>query len=208
MHVISGLLHLREYDEVRDYVAALTRRRAEIDSAVTARIEDPPLAALMVAKSSLAAESRVQLEISAATRCPRMPSELSTDVATVVGNLVDNALDAVANSAQGAITVEVTADDSAVHIVVSDTGPGVSPDSAARIFDRGFSTKSAAVVGGRGIGLSLVRRICEQRGGSVGVRYADGAVFTAVLPVVAPGPESLAPDGDGTSAPPVSANRA
>ena len=60
LHVISGLLQLAEYDEVRDYVAALTRRRAEIDSAVTARIEDPPLAALMVAKSCLAAESRVR----------------------------------------------------------------------------------------------------------------------------------------------------
>jgi len=201
LHVISGLLQLAEYDEVRDYVAALTRRRAEIDSAVTARIEDPPLAALMVAKSSLASESRVQLEISTATRCPRLPSELSTDVATVVGNLVDNALDAVANSAHAAITLEVTADDSAVTVVVSDTGPGVSPESAARIFDRGFSTKSAAVVGGRGIGLSLVRRICEERGGAVGVQYADGAVFTAVLPVRAP--EHVAAGDDGTDAPAV-----
>jgi len=203
LHVISGLLELAEYDEVRDYVAALTRRRADLDSAVTARIEDPPLAALMVAKSSLAAESRVQLEISAATRCPRLPSDMSTDVATVVGNLVDNALDAVANSAQAAITVEVTADESAVTVVVSDTGPGVSPDSAARIFDRGFSTKSAAVVGGRGIGLSLVRRICEERGGAVGVQDADGAVFTAVLPVRPP--EPVAAGAEGADAPPVSA---
>ena len=74
-----------------------------------------------------------------------------------------------------------------MHVTVSDSGPGVSPDAAKRIFDRGFSTKSAAVVGGRGIGLSLVRRICEQRGGAVGVQYADGAVFTAVLPVRAAG---------------------
>jgi sensor histidine kinase regulating citrate/malate metabolism len=139
---------------------------------------------------------------------------LSTDVATVVGNLVDNALDAVANSAHASIRVEVTADDTDVHVTVSDSGPGVSPDATTRIFDRGFSTKSAAVVGGRGIGLSLVRRICEQRGGAVGVQYADGAVFTAVLPVRPP-VDSAAPAGDGSrtesddvaGSPPVSANR-
>ncbi len=95
------------------------------------------------------------------------------------------------------IKVEVTADDTDVHVTVSDSGPGVSPDAANRIFDRGFSTKSAAVVGGRGIGLSLVRRICEQRGGAVGVQYADGAVFTAVLPVRArAAPESFAVGDD------------
>jgi len=198
LHVISGLLQLSEYDEARTYVSGLTRRRAELDSAVTARIEDPPLAALLVAKSSLAAESRVELAISPATRCPRLPSELSTDVATVVGNLVDNALDAVANSAEALVTIEVTVDDAQVHITVSDSGPGVTPEAQEKIFDRGFSTKSAAVVGGRGIGLSLVRRICEQRGGAVGVHYAEGAVFTAVLPVrsvsepAAPEPDQLA----------------
>ena len=194
LHVISGLLQLHEYDEVQTYVAGLTRRRAEIDSAVTARIEDPPLAALLVAKSSLAAESVVQLQISPSSRCPRLNPELSIDVATVVGNLVDNALDAVANSAQASITVEVTADDTAVHVVVSDTGPGVPPEAEGHIFDRGFTTKSAAVVGGRGIGLSLVRRICEQRGGAVRLTFADGAVFTAVLPVEPPAPTPFVVD--------------
>jgi two-component system CitB family sensor kinase len=208
LHVISGLLQLGEYGEARDYVAGLTRRRAEVDSAVTARIEDPPLAALLVAKSSLAAESLVELEISPATRCPRLPADLSTDVATVVGNLVDNALDAVANLANASVRVEITADETDVHVTVADSGPGVQPETAKRIFDRGFSTKSAAVLGGRGIGLSLVRRICEQRGGAVGVQYADGAVFTAVLPVRAPAPESSAvgETNDQAGIPPVSAN--
>jgi two-component system, CitB family, sensor kinase len=200
LHVISGLLQLGEDDEARNYVAGLTRRRAAIDSAVTARIEDLPLAALLLAKSSLAAESRVELVISPATRCPRLPPGLSTDVATVVGNLVDNALDAVANSAHASVTVEVTADDVNVNVTVSDSGPGVSPEAETRIFDRGFSTKSAAVVGGRGIGLSLVRRICEERGGAVGVQYADGARFTAVLPVRTPPSESAPSESVGPDA--------
>jgi hypothetical protein len=203
LHVISGLLQLQEYDEARTYVSALSRRRAEVDSAISAHVDDPPLAALIVAKSSLAAESRVALTISPATRCPRLAPDLSTDVTTVVGNLVDNALDAVANVADAVITVEITADATAVTVTVSDSGPGVTPDAAQRIFERGFSTKSAAVVGGRGIGLSLVRRICEQRGGGVGVSRAGGAVFTAVLPL-SPPEDSSTPDG---SAAEQSANR-
>ncbi|MEP6563331.1 MAG: Spo0B domain-containing protein, partial [Nakamurella sp.] len=107
LHVISGLLQLNEYDEAREYMAGLTRRRAELDTAVTARFDDAPLAALLVAKSSLAAESRVELIISASSRCPRLRGDLSTDVTTVVGNLIDNALDAVANSAKASVTVEV-----------------------------------------------------------------------------------------------------
>ena len=183
LHLISGLLQLGENDEARDYIAGLTRRRAELDSALTALVEDPPLIALLTAKSSLAAESRVELILLPTSRCPRLPRDVSTDVTTVVGNLVDNALDAVADVARAAITVEVTLDDGVVRIVVGDSGPGVAPDSAHRIFERGFSTKSAAVVGGRGVGLSLIRRICEQRGGSVSVRSDNGAVFTALLPM-------------------------
>lgn len=182
LHVISGLAQLGLHDELRDYVTGLTRRRSEIDLALTAHIEDPALAALLVAKSSLAAESVVQLQVSPSTRCPRLDLDLSTDVTTVVGNLVDNALDAVANVADATVTVDIEADDRSVRVTVSDTGPGVSAQAADRLFERGFTTKSEAVVGGRGVGLSLVRRICESRGGSVAVRSGDGAVFTAVLP--------------------------
>lgn len=187
LHVISGLAQLGLNEELRDYVSGLTRRRSEIDLALTAHIEDPALAALLVAKASLAAESAVQLQVSPETRCPRLPLDLSTDVTTVVGNLVDNALDAVANAVDATVTVHVEAVMEAVgghvRITVSDTGPGVSPQAAGRLFERGFTTKSEAVVGGRGVGLSLVQRICESRGGNAAVRSGDGAVFVAVLPL-------------------------
>jgi two-component system CitB family sensor kinase len=207
LHIISGLLQLGENDEARHYVTGLTRRRAELDSALTSLIEDPPLTALLTAKSSLAGETRVELIVSPSSHCPRLPAELSTDVTTVVGNLVDNALDAVANSSTATVTVEITVDDRAVRVMVADSGPGVTPDSAARIFERGFSTKSSAVVGGRGVGLALVRRICEQRGGTVAVHSDDGAVFTAVLPMSAP--EIPPADIAGPAAPlfPVTTNK-
>ncbi|PRC46752.1 ATPase, partial [Mycobacterium sp. ITM-2017-0098] len=61
LHTISGLVQLGEFDAVRDLVGTLTRRRAEISDAVTQRISDPAVAALLIAKTSLAAESGVAL---------------------------------------------------------------------------------------------------------------------------------------------------
>ncbi|HWM56280.1 MAG TPA: ATP-binding protein [Pseudonocardia sp.] len=215
LHIISGLVQVGEYDEVREYVATLTRKRAEFDATITERIADPALASLLVAKSSLATESSVALALVPTARCPKLDPELSTDVATVLGNLIDNALDAVANADHAAVAVDITADADEVRVVVTDTGPGVPKGAVDQVFARGYSTKSSTVAGGRGIGLSLVRTICERRGGWVSVRSgaerpatqpasaepvggadapAAGAVFTAVLGRAATGP--AAPVGE------------
>ncbi len=187
LHIISGLAQLGEYDELREYLSTITARRARMDTTIGELIKDPAVASLLIAKASLAAESRVELQLSPESRCDRLDTELSTDVGTVLGNLVDNALDAVANAADATVTVEVVSDEAKVRIVVSDSGPGVPGDASDLVFARGFSTKSSTVAGGRGVGLSLVRMICLRRGGWVGVHSgqdslpAVGAVFTAVL---------------------------
>jgi sensor histidine kinase regulating citrate/malate metabolism len=191
LHIISGLVQMGEYDEVREYLATLTRKRAAFDASITGRLHDPALAALLVAKSSLATESSVALALVDTSHCPKLEAGLATDVATVLGNLVDNALDAVANAEHAAVAVEVTADDGELRLVVTDTGPGVPEGAVDQVFARGYSTKSSAVAGGRGVGLALVRTICERRGGWVSVRAGDGdtgAVFTAVLGREAPDP--------------------
>jgi len=197
LHIISGLVQMGEYDEVREYLATLTRKRAAFDASITERLHDPALAALLVAKSSLATESSVALALVDTSHCPKLEPGLGTDVATVLGNLVDNALDAVANAEHAAVAVEVSADDGELRLVVTDTGPGVPEGAVDQVFARGYSTKSSAVACGRGVGLALVRTICERRGGWVSVRAGDGdtgAVFTAVLGRDAPDP--VAPPGD------------
>ncbi len=193
LHVISGLVQMGEYAEAREYVARLTRKRAEVDATISRRIHDPALAALLVAKTSLATESSIALALVETSHCPKLDPELATDVATVLGNLTDNALDAVANSDHAAVAVEIVVDSEqggAVRLVVTDTGPGVPEGAEDQVFARGYSTKASTVAGGHGVGLSLVRTICERRGGWVSVRSAEqagadeaaGAVFTAELP--------------------------
>jgi sensor histidine kinase regulating citrate/malate metabolism len=192
LHTISGLVQLGEYDEVSRLVGTLSRRRAEISDAVTARVEDPAVAALLIAKTSLAAERGVDLVVTPDSDLPRLDPESSTDVGTVLGNLVDNAVDASVGVGGRSVEVALRHDGGAVRLSVADTGPGVPPDLAAEIFRRGWSTK-APTVGGRGVGLALVQVVCERRGGAVAVRSGDGgtgAVFEADLPRVEVGVEA------------------
>src|SRR6478672_8344970 len=84
LHTISGLVQLGEYDSVRDLVGTLTRRRAEINDFVTSRISDPAVAALLIAKTSLAAESGVSLQLSAASHLCALAPAVATDVITLL----------------------------------------------------------------------------------------------------------------------------
>ena len=187
LHTISGLIELGEYEEVSRYVKRLGRVTQRLTAEVTSRIGDAALAALLIAKASLAAERGIELRLSARSALEVVDDQLSEDLTTVVGNLVDNAFDAV--GALGAATgdlqveVEVREEGDEVVVVVRDSGPGVAPEHLERLFERGFTTKSG--VGGRGFGLALTRSICLRRGGDVQVANEDGAVFAARLPTAA-----------------------
>lgn len=183
LHTISGLVELGEYDAVRALIGELTRRRAEISDAVTRRIADPAVAALLIAKTTLAAESGVRLTIDPESHLSALEPALATDVITLLGNLIDNAVDVSVGSGQARVTVRI--DDSAgLSITVSDTGPGVPEHLRETIFARGVTSKPDEP-GGRGIGLALVRLVTAQHGGEVAVsdRPDGGAVFAVRLPL-------------------------
>lgn len=181
LHTISGLVQLGEYDEVRSLVGTLTRRRAELSDFVTSRITDLGVAALVLAKASVAAERGVRLELTEDSALPALDAADSADLTTVLGNLVDNAVDACSGHPEAEVTVSLQAGASFLHVEVADNGPGVPEELRGAIFVRGYSTKPE-VLGGRGIGLPLVRLICAQRGGSIEVHHRDGAVFSVRLP--------------------------
>jgi two-component system CitB family sensor kinase len=182
LHTISGLVQLGEYDSVRDLVGTLTRRRAEISDAVTQRISDPAVAALLIAKTSLAAESGVSLELAPESHLVALEPALATDVITLLGNLIDNAVDVSVGSAAAKVTVCID-DRNGLAISVADSGPGVPEHLREAIFARGVTSKPD-VPGGRGIGLALVRLVTAQHGGAVEVSDgpAGGALFVVRLP--------------------------
>ncbi|MFD6169181.1 sensor histidine kinase [Streptomyces coeruleorubidus] len=192
MHTLLGLLELEMYDDAVEFVGEVVGDHRATAEQVTERIEDPLLAALLVGKATVAAERGVALWVSDRTRLPDRliaPQEL----VTVVGNLVDNALDAVAGKPHARVEVELRAEGRTAILRVRDTGPGIPPEHRELIFTEGWSTKKPPAHRERGIGLSLVRRLAERQGGSatVGEAHGGGAEFTVVLPEVLaqPGPE-------------------
>ena len=184
LHTISGLLHLEEYDEVVRFVDGVRLGRTSLYEEVTSRIADATVAALLIAKASLAGERGVELRLLPDSSLAKVYGALSRDLATVVGNLVDNALDAAAQTPEGRtprVDVLINGDDDRVTVRVADSGPGV-PDGD-EVFRQGWSTKSVPGDGGRGFGLALVRLVCRRRGGDVTLHNDGGAVFTATLPL-------------------------
>lgn len=206
LHTISGLIQIGEQEEVVRYIRALNQRRQSLDMSIGRRVRDTAVAALLMAKASQAAERKVTLRLSDRTALDRLTPEDAADVATVVGNLVDNAIDAATSEpadgnsnrhggggAHGGrdgdepwVEVELRQDNASVEIVVRDSGPGVAPGLAQEVFAHGFTTK-AAREGERGIGLALTRLVCERRGGEIAVTNTpQGAMFSARMSVSHP----------------------
>ncbi|WP_433854727.1 sensor histidine kinase [Streptomyces kronopolitis] len=214
LHTLRGLLELGRHDTAVDFVTEVTSAHRASAEEIAERVHDPLLSALLVGKAAVAAERGVPLRVSPATLLPDAVVD-PRDLVTVLGNLLDNALDAAAGHrrADPFVEVELRAEGGTAVLRVSDTGAGVPPGLRERIFAEGWSTKDAppapgddppgrpAFHRGRGIGLALVRRLAERYGGMarVSARAGGGAVFTVVLPEALTPPPG-APDRPLTAA--------
>ncbi|MFH8716735.1 sensor histidine kinase [Streptomyces zaomyceticus] len=193
MHTLLGLLELEMHEEAVDFVTEVVGVHRATAEQVTEKVHDPLLAALLVGKATVAAERGVSLRI---TPDSLLPDRLvdPRELVTVVGNLVDNALDAAAGTPGARIDVSLRAEGRTVVLRVADSGPGVPEERRELIFAEGWSTKALPSHGKRGLGLALVRRLAERRGGTARVAGGPdgGAEFAVVLPdaLAEPDPET------------------
>jgi two-component system CitB family sensor kinase len=184
LQALVGLVELGRYEDAVRLGTSGVAAAQRLSDEMVAQVADPALAALLLGKTALADQRGVELRLR--TRSTITARQLpEQDVLTVVGNLLDNALDAAAARPDGWVELELDADDAGVlHITVRDNGPGIQADHLDDVFTPGWTTKPSEHPGGRGLGLALVRHTVTRLGGTVSARNDErgGAVFEACLP--------------------------
>lgn len=179
LHTVVSLLELGRTREALELAATDLARSRRLSEEVVSGVDEPYLSALLVSKAAAAGERGVSLDVVVAGRLGGMalPSE---DLVTIVGNLVDNAVDAAAGSAEATVEVELSEMPDGLRIRVADTGPGLG-GAAEELFALGRTGKAAGPEG-RGLGLALVRQTVQRLGGTVHAYDDGGAVFVVELP--------------------------
>ncbi|MBO0979552.1 ATP-binding protein [Microbacterium sp. SD291] len=181
MHTAVALLELGRTAEAIEILTETSRQSQSLVDQVTARRHgDPVVGALLLGKASQAKERGIDWRVHIEPDTPR--SVLSTvDSVSVLGNLIDNAMDAA--GAADDRWVEVVLRPSAeggIVLEVADSGAGVPAELREQVFAHGFSTKPAGAQG-RGVGLALVRSVVEEAGGIVEL-IDDPTTFRVTLP--------------------------
>ncbi|ELP69005.1 ATP-binding protein [Streptomyces turgidiscabies] len=202
LHTVVSLIELDRAEEAVDFATAELELAQALTDQVVAAVSEPVLAALLLGKTAQANERGVELVVSEDSSLDDglLPDTLpARDLVTILGNLIDNAVDAAQGSAESGlgpsrVTVTALTEDSLLVLRVSDTGAGVDPAHTEAVFQRGFTTKPAGP-GGRGLGLALVRQAVARHEGTLTVAEAagGGAEFEVRLPlpkVAAPAPTS------------------
>ncbi|MER6625408.1 MULTISPECIES: sensor histidine kinase [unclassified Streptomyces] len=189
LHTVVSLIELGRAEEAVDFATAELELAQALTDQVVAAVSEPVLAALLLGKTAQANERGVELVVSDDSRLDDglLPDTLpARDLVTILGNLIDNAVDAAQGGLHPRVTVTARTEEHGSELIlrVSDTGPGVDPDHTEAVFQRGFTTKPAGP-GGRGLGLALVRQAAGRHGGVLSVTSGDGggAVFEARLPL-------------------------
>lgn len=174
LHVILGLLHLKSYKQLENYILKTANNYQEEIGSLLGKIKSPVIAGFLLSKINRTSDSGHSLIISNESQLPENSNEDQVAVLiTVLGNLIENALEALGQEPGGEISVSLHYRHGWLHCEVNDDGPGIAPEHIDHIFEKGVSSKGTE----RGVGLALVKQQVENVGGNISVESEPG-VFT------------------------------
>lgn len=186
LHTMVSLLELGRTREALEFATKDLELSQQLTDEMVSSVDEPVLSALIMGKAAEANERGVKLKLTTAGSAS-VAGLAVQDLVTILGNLLDNAIDAAAEGdAPRQVELTVESDAEGVDIIVKDSGSGIDPAAVDNIFRHGFSTKAAGPFG-RGVGLALVRQAVQRLDGTMTITGTDGAQFHVFLPAIAAG---------------------
>lgn len=181
LHVITAMVQTKSYDELKEYTAYLSDNYQQDTGAVSRLIKDPVIAGYLMSKLSESRDSGIQMELDGENPLPPLKQvEHMDSIITIIGNLFDNACEAVSDQADGEIQLTVDYEKSQLQFSIQDNGPGIHEEPIEEIFQKGHSTKGE----GHGYGLHLAKIALDEIGGtwSVSSMKGQGTRFDVSMP--------------------------
>ncbi|MDJ0360193.1 sensor histidine kinase [Rhodococcus sp. H29-C3] len=178
LHTVITMVELGRSEEAVEFATADLELSQHLIDRLMASVQEPALAALLLGKMSQAAEQGVELTVTEDTALGPVGVLTPRELVTVVGNLIDNAIDASKESEQPWVEVTVRDSDEVLIVRVADSGPGMSPETLRAAMTRGYSTKADS----RGLGLALVTQIVNRHRGEMTSEVTYGSVLLARIP--------------------------
>ena len=179
MHVVLGLTHMKQYEELQKYISGMVSEHQYEIGGVMKRIKSPVFAGFLLGKLSYAREKNIKLIISEDSYMPEIDDESIThELITIVGNLIDNALEAVTNCEKKRVEVKIQHGD-ILTITVQDTGKGIQEKEIEQLFTKGYSTKGD----NRGYGLYLVKESIQRINGEIHMHSLVGKGTTITIEI-------------------------
>ena len=175
LHVILGLIQMQMYDEAVSYIENITIVQRATISKIMNAVNEPAVAALLIGKTSRAAELNVRFVFREGSSYSKSDLQLPPELLiTVIGNLIENAFESMNEcedyNKQNELLFGIYSKPNAVLITVDDTGGGIKEEHLEHIFENGFSTKGS----GRGTGLYQVKQMVERANGSINLESQEG----------------------------------
>jgi len=180
LHTISGLVQLEEYDEAVKYINIVATSKKNITTIISDKIKDVSIAALILSKYSKCEEARINLIIDENSEINKLPEYMNSDeLVSIVGNLIENSIDAVKNDGTGEIYVKIYEEDNTLKIITKDNGLGIPENIRDSIYQIGITSKD----GGRGFGMFIIKRILDEAKGTIAFKVNGGTEWNISIPM-------------------------
>ncbi|MGW4097278.1 sensor histidine kinase [Mycobacterium sp. NPDC004974] len=180
LHTVVTMVEMGRPEEAVRFATSELELSQRLVDRLSLIVGEPALVALLLGKTAQADERGITLTVTEDTQLSTDTVLSGQEMVTVLGNLIDNAMDAC-DREDPWIEVTVTQDDQELLIRVADSGPGMDPDTFEKAMQRGYSTKSADTAG-HGLGLALVAQVIRKHGGTLRADVTYGSVVTATVP--------------------------